>query len=104
MGTQIFAAVTAPYFSAEQILNARNVFAVPVGVEFCFYGLVKIDGNNLRIGFRKDFITEAVNARVLFIVQQKVDTVHKERFAAVGDAAGVKVVCNVGQAFAVRVL
>ena len=44
MGTQVFAAVTAPHFSAEQILNARNVFAAPVGVELCFHGLVQIDG------------------------------------------------------------
>ena len=71
MGTQVFAAVTAPHFPAKQILNARNVFAVPVGVEFCFYSLVQIDGNNLRIGFRKDFITETVNACVFFIVNRK---------------------------------
>ena len=69
MGTQVFAAVTAPHFSAKQILNARNVFAVPVGVELCFHGLVQIDGNDLRIGFRKDFITEAVNACVLLVIQ-----------------------------------
>ena len=69
VGTQVFAAVAAPDFSAEQILNACNVLAVPVGVEFCFYGLVQIDGNDLRIGFRKDFITETVNACVLLVIQ-----------------------------------
>ena len=83
MGTQVFAAVTAPHFSAEQILNARNVFAAPVGVELCFHGLVQINGNDLRISFRKDLITEAVNARVLLIVQQEVDTVHKERLVRI---------------------
>ena len=58
----------------------------------------------MQIGFCKDFITEAVNARVLFIVQQKVDTVHKERFAAIGDTAGIQGVCDVCQACAVRII